>query len=61
MFGRMLLANVFGVREAKANLSALLDRVRAGEEILVTKRGKPYARLLPLNDRSSDISDSHAT
>ncbi|WP_425542503.1 type II toxin-antitoxin system Phd/YefM family antitoxin [Sphingomonas oligophenolica] len=43
------MASVVGIREAKSNLSQLLDRVRAGEEITVTKRGKPHARLLPLD------------
>lgn len=36
-----------GAFEAKTHLSALLDRVAAGEEIVITKRGKPVARLVP--------------
>lgn len=31
--------------EAKAHLSALLDRVEAGESVHITRRGKPVARL----------------
>lgn len=31
--------------EAKAHLSALLDRVEAGETIEITRRGKPVATL----------------
>ena len=31
--------------EAKAHLSELLDRVEKGEEILITRRGKPVARI----------------
>lgn len=34
-----------GVRELRQNLAAWLDRAAAGEEILVTERGKPKARL----------------
>lgn len=35
-----------GVLEAKTNLSALLDSVeRGGEEIVITRHGKPVARL----------------
>lgn len=34
-----------GVFEAKTKLSALLDRVEKGEEILITRHGKPVARL----------------
>ena len=33
--------------DAKAHLSALLDRVEAGEEIEITRRGKAVARLVP--------------
>ena len=36
-----------GAFEAKTNLSALLEAVAAGEEILITKRGTPVARLVP--------------
>jgi prevent-host-death family protein len=39
---------VVSVREAKTQLSRLLERVRGGEEIVIAKRGKPYARLCPL-------------
>jgi prevent-host-death family protein len=35
------------VTEAKNGLSALLDRVKAGETILITERGVPVARLEP--------------
>ena len=34
-----------GVRELKNQLSRYLDRVKAGEEITVTDRGRPIARL----------------
>lgn len=35
------------IYEMKANLSHLLDQVEAGEEITVTRRGVPIARLIP--------------
>lgn len=34
--------------EAKIHFSRLLNRAHAGEEIILTKNGKPYARLCPL-------------
>ena len=37
------------IREARQNLSALLDEVRTGREILITERGRPIARLVPAN------------
>jgi prevent-host-death family protein len=36
-----------GAFEAKNTLGALLDRAEHGEEILITRRGKPVARLVP--------------
>lgn len=35
------------IAEAKAHLSALIERVEAGEEIIIARRGKPVARLIP--------------
>jgi len=35
------------IAEAKSHLSALLERVEAGEEIIIARRGKPIARLIP--------------
>lgn len=38
------------VHDAKTHLSRLLDRAHAGEEIILAKAGKPYARLVPIAD-----------
>lgn len=35
-----------GALEAKTHLSELLDRAAGGEEIVITKHGKPVARLI---------------
>ena len=37
-----------GAFEAKNTLGSLLDRVEQGEEIVITRHGKPVARLAPL-------------
>ena len=37
-----------GALEAKNRLGTLLDRVESGEEIVITRRGKPVARLVPV-------------
>jgi prevent-host-death family protein len=42
------LAKTVNVHEAKTHLSKLLERVHAGEEIIVAKAGKPYAKLVPV-------------
>jgi prevent-host-death family protein len=38
-----------GAFEAKNTLSALLERVKNGEEITITLRGTPVAKLVPAN------------
>ncbi len=45
-----------GLAEAKAQLSALLDAVEAGDEVLITRRGQAVAKLVrsnqPINQRA---------
>ena len=36
--------------EAKTNLSSLVERAAAGEEIVIAKSGKPKALLVPLGE-----------
>lgn len=36
------------IYEAKARLSALLDKAQAGEEVVIARAGKPIARLTPI-------------
>ena len=36
-----------GMHEAKTQLSKLVKRVEGGEEIVITRRGQPAARLVP--------------
>ena len=44
-----------GVHEAKTNLSRLLRRVAAGEEITITRGGEPVARLVPARNRKRRV------
>lgn len=47
----MLIANI---SEAKAQLSALIEKVTAGEEVIIGKAGKPVARIIKYeNNRQS--------
>ena len=39
------------VHEAKTNFSKLLERAHAGEEIVLGKAGKPYAKLVPYSEK----------
>ena len=43
-----------GVLEAKTQLSSLLDRAAAGEEITITRHGKPVARIVSLTPFDRD-------
>jgi prevent-host-death family protein len=36
------------IKEARRNISRLLDEVVAGEEVVIIRRGKAIARLLPI-------------
>ena len=38
------------IHEAKTQFSKLLKRVGNGEEIIISKAGKPIARLVPINE-----------
>ena len=37
--------------QAKAHLSELLDKVEAGEEVIITRHGRAIARIIPESDR----------
>jgi len=43
---------VVNVYEAKTQLSSLLERAAAGEEIILGKAGRPMARLVPYRESS---------
>ena len=45
------MPTIVNVHEAKTHLSRLLERAHRGEEIILAKAGKPYARLVPLAER----------
>lgn len=41
-----------GAYEAKTHFPELLNRVESGEEIVITRRGIPVARLIPIEERT---------
>jgi len=49
------MAEIINVHQAKTQLSRLLERVNAGEEIVIAKAGKPYARLVPLEGKKPRV------
>jgi len=52
--------HIVNVHEAKTNFSRLLDRAKGGEEIVIAKAGKPWARLVPLETPPMRIPGRHA-
>ena len=41
---------IINVHQAKTQFSKLIERVRAGEEIVIAKNGAPWVRLCPLEE-----------
>ena len=41
------------VHEAKTQFSRLIQRVLAGEEIVISRAGKPVAKLVPVDNKAS--------
>jgi len=55
------MTTIVGAFEAKTHLSALLDRVEQGEEVVITKHGRPVARLSPMTtSRREEVADAVA-
>jgi prevent-host-death family protein len=45
--------NTVGAYQAKTRLSELLEKVEAGEEIIITKHGSPVAKLVPVKKETT--------
>lgn len=41
---------ITNIHEAKSQLSKLVERALAGEEVVIAKAGKPMVRLVPVRD-----------
>jgi prevent-host-death family protein len=44
-------AEHFDIHDAKTNLSKIIDRVEHGEEIIISRAGRPVAKVVPLPDK----------
>jgi len=42
------MVETVNIHEAKTHLSRLIERVEAGDEIVIARAGRPVARLVPL-------------
>ena len=50
-------ASSVGAYEAKTHLPRLLDQVEAGESVVITKHGRPVARLVPIASRPRETDE----
>jgi prevent-host-death family protein len=48
-----------GLFDAKNKFSALVDRAERGEEVIITRRGRPVAKLVPVK-AGHDVEKAHA-
>ena len=48
------MATMVNVHEAKTHFSRLLEKAHGGQEIILAKSGKPYARMVPLAPNSGE-------
>lgn len=45
------------VKEARTKISSLLDRTQKGEEVVILRRGKRIARLVPIDNTDRPLPD----
>ncbi|MGH7030019.1 MAG: type II toxin-antitoxin system Phd/YefM family antitoxin [Stellaceae bacterium] len=50
---------VFSVADAKSRLPSLVDKVLAGEEVIITRRGTPVVELRPASRQAAPASGTH--
>jgi len=56
----MIMKNVIGTFEAKTNFTKLIQRVNNGEEFLITRRGEPVAKIVPLEKSINTVTTANA-
>ena len=44
--------------EAKTHLPRLIRQVERGETVIITRHGKPVARLAPIEDRQAEVAEA---
>jgi prevent-host-death family protein len=52
------MQEIVSIREANQHLSRYLERVEQGAELVITRRGKPIARVLPITDAKPLLTDA---
>lgn len=52
-----LMAHAYGIAEAKAKFSTLIEQVERGEAVTITRHGKTVARILPAAKRAEVVEE----
>jgi prevent-host-death family protein len=52
-----MVSNSVGIREAKIDLSKILKRVKSGREVIITDRGHPIAKIVPLESENLPLEE----
>jgi prevent-host-death family protein len=55
--GMAMVFNSVGIREAKIDLSKILKRVKSGREVVITDRGHPIAKIVPLESENLPLEE----
>jgi prevent-host-death family protein len=55
MYNGGTVSRVLSVSDARANLARLVEEAAAGEEIILTRAGKPMARIVPLGPATARV------
>jgi prevent-host-death family protein len=50
LIGSPIVMKTVGMHEARARLSELIDMVRKGKEVTITRRGVPAAKIVPIEE-----------
>lgn len=51
------MAQAYGIAEAKAKFSLLIEQVERGEAVTITRHGKTVARILPAAKRAEVVEE----
>ena len=60
LLGGLVVSDTVNLYHAKTNLSKLVERAAAGEEIIIAKAGKPKAKLVPYRPVLGPRKPAHA-
>lgn len=52
-----MLSKSLGIRDVKINLSKVMKKVKEGQEVIITERGKPIGRIIPFSQKKLSLDD----